>query len=761
MSYRLLQNINGNSNKVEITDTVEIVDDDDEELPPPQNVQSRPAQSQSQPSPKKLITTFRKVQTSTPAGPSQKTNNNTSTQSAEGGHILLDNDVMVDYDVPMLNASPARVTPPHEKARSSNQNQHNKSQGSASKRNNDEANNEMARVLRANPNISMRQLFEGEEEMGLYAYIPLQHGKKMPDGWFKVATVLQYDEVTKRMFEELERPYGNQSSFLRHLVLLEKYFRNGDLILSHNASTSAQIYSESVQTRLRSYDNIPTRGMRIMQQQPAPSVNDVIPPVTITPSVTILPKPKVTNDTSSASLLKNSQQLTNAAPAPIQQQSTPVSSQQVTKSRQISITNESKPQDILDAASKLIQAEEKLASSAMKKINIPPEITKLSQSEIAISAIPSTSNIRKSPAPSTSISTPTPAPPIPNPAIKPHPQNIIKLPDTLSAQERRQTTGKPWRPTLIPIIPGALSNPPNGPLYQTVDGRKLPSLVQVMSGGKPYHISIHDYNRMCILRREKLLMQNQATLRNKKIAELVAAKKKAEDHMQKLQIPNQILEQNSVIPVPNNNNTKSDTHTNIAGNGKRKSAPTSLLKSNLNTKLTAQQQLQQHILQQQQMFQQQMHMQQNTTQNPSSSTLLIPPISSLISNFSTTITATTTSSNPISSQAQKHPALSNPNLTITTAPPQLPPSIEMIKWVPPISTIMTTSSNVINSENSINITNGGSNSGISMSGNSTSGGSLVLDNSAITVLPKLPKSLTIIPQQKERTRVTSGDDQNN
>lgn len=85
--------------------------------------------------------------------------------------------------------------------------------------------------------------------------------------------------------------------------------------------------------------------------------------------------------------------------------------------------------------------------------------------------------------------------------------NIVVLPDSLTPSERRQTV-KAWRPTLIPITTGsgAMLNP-GGPLYQTADGRKLPALVQVMSGGNPYHISIHDYNRMCILRREKLQQQ--------------------------------------------------------------------------------------------------------------------------------------------------------------------------------------------------------------------------------------------------------------
>lgn len=42
------------------------------------------------------------------------------------------------------------------------------------------------------------------------------------------------------------------------------------------------------------------------------------------------------------------------------------------------------------------------------------------------------------------------------------------------------------------------------PTQVAVDGRTLPSLVQVMSSGKRYHITLQDYNKMCIMRREKL-----------------------------------------------------------------------------------------------------------------------------------------------------------------------------------------------------------------------------------------------------------------
>lgn len=114
--------------------------------------------------------------------------------------------------------------------------------------------------LGANPSISVRTLFPGEEEMNLQANVEFSNVREItPQGWEKCATMIQYDKDTKMLWQELQRPYGNQSSFLRHLILLEKYYRAGDLILAPNASRNAINYSTSVQNRLISY-NGPERG---------------------------------------------------------------------------------------------------------------------------------------------------------------------------------------------------------------------------------------------------------------------------------------------------------------------------------------------------------------------------------------------------------------------------------------------------------------------------------------------------------------------
>lgn len=125
--------------------------------------------------------------------------------------------------------------------------------------------------LETNPSISVRELFPGEEEMNLQCNIEYNNVKgTTPEGWEKCNMTLQYDVETRRLWNELQQPYGNQSSFLRHLVILEKFFRGGDLVLSQNANTNAANYSDSVQSRLRAFDNVVTDAPR--RSEPAISL---------------------------------------------------------------------------------------------------------------------------------------------------------------------------------------------------------------------------------------------------------------------------------------------------------------------------------------------------------------------------------------------------------------------------------------------------------------------------------------------------------
>lgn len=105
-----------------------------------------------------------------------------------------------------------------------------------------------------------RPFYPGEEELPLCANFEF-HGKKEEDmqnnrrgEWEKCTATIQFDKDTKSLFQQLQRPYGNHSSFFRHLILLEKYWRSGELILAPNASSRAMNYVNSVQNRIRAYE---------------------------------------------------------------------------------------------------------------------------------------------------------------------------------------------------------------------------------------------------------------------------------------------------------------------------------------------------------------------------------------------------------------------------------------------------------------------------------------------------------------------------
>ncbi|CRK97649.1 CLUMA_CG011034, isoform A [Clunio marinus] len=487
------------------------------------------------------------------------------------GSILLDNDVMVGYDVPFpleCESPPAHAirNPNYKGSSSQSLPKSNKVQVDQNRKRRDiNDNNEMARALKSNPNISMRELFPGEDEMGLNVNLPLNtsNSQRTADGWFKTQMTVQYDEVTKALWENLQRPYGNQSSFLRHLVLLEKYYRNGDLVLSQSASNSAVTYSESVRNRLRSYDNIPSSS---------PVHSNFSNEITIIPAskvksktqeqVTITPQP-------GGSLLKRKASQSDMSNS---------SKQKLLKSDDGTPKKSSPPELISFTQKSATKSKDGKSVSAKEASESPP--TFISSS---VSITPTTNSSSSSSTTSTSQSGGA------------NNGNVIVLPETLTPQERKQCS-KSWRPTLIPITSGssAMLNA-GGPLYQTADGRKLPALVQVMSGGKPYHISINDYNRMCIIRREKIQHQlNQKskqqnstssgspngggnTFTNKSLSIIPMPKDKetfkapapttspnnARNKM--VNIPNEILEQNSLIPLNSTNESNGKRQQNGTG----------------------------------------------------------------------------------------------------------------------------------------------------------------------------------------------------
>ncbi|KAM7346446.1 enhanced adult sensory threshold isoform 1-T3 [Cochliomyia hominivorax] len=536
---------------------------------------------------------------------------------------------------------------------------------------------DISNVLRANPNISMRELFPGEEDLGLQFKVPFggSSSQRTPEGWTRVQTFLQYDEPTRRLWEELQKPYGNQSSFLRHLILLEKYFRNGDLILSASASNNASVYTQTVRQRLTSYDkghcgglhmgtgtpkentsasNSNPKSKEIDPQIPTFVINEdddeddsedqdvemteieKVPKSSATAhkdnsvinvnkqqlqrsrslsvdkltkqlssnSVTITARPKDTSSSSNnkratpspqKSLLKDNivpgststsntsssanLAAANAAAAIALAASTasaavggPSNSRSILKCNLLGMNKsveilpisnassaiiktssnpnappppppppapilpvpETKQQKILDVANKLLGNHLEATAAQQNKNqsplpSSPPELVSLQRRSIGQVMAGPTANANNNQQSNNLIKRPQL---LGKPGTSRPPPNVVVLPDTLTPQERLQS--KTWRPTLMPVEENQNLLNKNGPLYQTADGRRLPALVQVQSGGKPFLISIFDYNRMCILRREKL-MRDQMLKNTKKRQEAKQQQAQAQQQQQQQQ----------------------------------------------------------------------------------------------------------------------------------------------------------------------------------------------------------------------------------
>lgn len=708
--------------------------------------------------------------------------------------------------------------------------------------------NEDISNLRTNPNISMRELFPGEEEMGLHVSLPFANSWRTPDGWTKVTSTVQYDEPTRRLWEELQKPYGNQSSFLRHLLLLEKYFRNGDLLLTPNANHNAITYAESVQHRLQAYDNIPPRPVSIAQLLPqntttqsvamdlasgktittankAVTISKVNAPPKPLPALSITANPKPnTSENASNSLLKSnatqvpktrsfaaSTEAINGEKADVAKATNSVANNSINNSSTPKTKNPGVPPELICITTpsndkhgvavpqpsyqlqmqltlqQQIQQQHQnslLLTQQTKQLlqnMVPPAIVPAAPTQVAspkkqqtTTTSNNSTNANKSPTNSQKNASTSQV-------------NVIRLPEALTEAERRDS--KNWRPTLMPIT--ADKNNTDGQMYQTADGRRLPYLVQVQSGGKPYMISIHDYNRMCILRRERLLKDQSELIKNSKshssssisqaispvsqkqttttplslansIVNNVNVKSTAVsidlDKMtktstnssnanngpitNKVQVPNKILEQNSLIPInskSNENSTSSDSLLRFRFT-KNKS---SLLKSN--------------------------------AANHSKSVApphLIPPNAS--------VTATVVAPNPLAKlPIALPPALTQSNVVSITSTPSIsailgmtqastPPPIQIIPNQTQPITITNVTSGVTN--HAVNQSNVSSLEALFRTTNQVtttpttmwqwaeqlnkSSSITPVDNSATSILSKIPKSLTVIPQQKNISKGT-------
>ncbi len=70
----------------------------------------------------------------------------------------------------------------------------------------------------------------------------------------KTSITVSFDLNTKKLWQDLHWPYGNYTNFFRHLILLEKYWRSGDLLLKDDASPKAKVYIKSVVNRIEGYE---------------------------------------------------------------------------------------------------------------------------------------------------------------------------------------------------------------------------------------------------------------------------------------------------------------------------------------------------------------------------------------------------------------------------------------------------------------------------------------------------------------------------
>uniref|UniRef100_A0A182NR52 Uncharacterized protein n=1 Tax=Anopheles dirus TaxID=7168 RepID=A0A182NR52_9DIPT len=636
---------------------------------------------------------------------------------------------------------------------------------------------DMTKVLKSNPNISMRELFPGEEELGVHVNIPFSASSvRTPEGWTKVTSTMQYDDSTRALWEELQKPYGNQSSFLRHLILLEKYFRNGDLVLSPQAKNNATTYSEAVQNRLRSYDNVSTSSFPASP----PALASLTPAASVAPAVvdktssifqqfssatiTIVPASKVRPKAASVSLSTSAAGTPVSPPAPVS----------LLKSNNLHLANsgESSTKNSLkrklsNEGGRTVSAggNASLGGSITSPLNnnssggakvgrldepkvpqsSPPELISINnrKSSVTITSIPQSggqstpasaapapalkqlsllnqspqqsllqnapNQPKKSPATAqaagtstSSTSSTTTTPTNAATATGNTAREIIKMPEHLTETERREMlSGRPWRPTLLPYVPEDPEKAKTSPLYQTADGRLLP-------GG------------------------NSASTSAASAAKLV-------------QFPNQLLEQNSLIPIMGGGAAKS---TNAAPKSSLMVTMTTTVNNNSLAKTTAVQ------LPPPPPAMKPLSLPNSTTVFPmmiSANTISLPSTlstassSSSSSSFATHASASfNSSSRPTTSGSSL--VLGQPTSLISSSVVPMNPFDQLLK-----GGNMVTQAQLQEFVAATTAANGGGSSS-----------STLMDNSPAQLLSKIPKSLTVIPQQKQRSmsRVSSHEDQN-
>ncbi|RZF47786.1 hypothetical protein LSTR_LSTR006050 [Laodelphax striatellus] len=126
----------------------------------------------------------------------------------------------------------------------------------------------------------------GEKELPLKGELR-KEASNDSNGWERRTLYLQFDEQTKKLWNDLQRPYGNSSSFIRHLVMLEKYWREGSLVLSETADQRAVKYNNSVKNRVKAFDGKSTtiRPQTTSTETAVTATVSSLPPPPVTTSV--------------------------------------------------------------------------------------------------------------------------------------------------------------------------------------------------------------------------------------------------------------------------------------------------------------------------------------------------------------------------------------------------------------------------------------------------------------------------------------------
>ena len=115
----------------------------------------------------------------------------------------------------------------------------------------------------------------------------------------KCSVSINFDMNTKKLWQELHYPYGNYTSFFRHLILLEKYWRSGDLVLSPTASAKPSAYLKSVQNRITSYEGKQLASQDDLSAVTRPDLSGPAPPKLVhTPGEAVLANLPVTSSPS-------------------------------------------------------------------------------------------------------------------------------------------------------------------------------------------------------------------------------------------------------------------------------------------------------------------------------------------------------------------------------------------------------------------------------------------------------------------------------